>query len=173
MTQWFFTEVSLLAGKLVPVVAIHSLEGLRANRHHTPNPQSGTAQLTQDEDHTSYEQSTRVPFGSPLEKGQEPLTITTIGAGDKHLHALDDPRCTKPSRWRQPPRVTSESRGKTQSPGVSKCNHSKQCTWMLFNLTKWWINQARWVKENWLGSLGCALNRNGQESERKPVTTFI
>ena len=31
-------------------MAIHSLEGSRANRHHRPNPQSGVAQPTQDED---------------------------------------------------------------------------------------------------------------------------
>ena len=37
MTQLFFTEVHLLAGKLVPIVVIHSLGGSRANRHHTPN----------------------------------------------------------------------------------------------------------------------------------------
>ena len=35
----FFIEIHLLAGKLVLVVAIHSLGGLRANWHHTPNPQ--------------------------------------------------------------------------------------------------------------------------------------
>jgi hypothetical protein len=93
----------LLAGKLVPVVAVHSLGGSCANRHYTPNPQSDVAQSTQDKDHTSYEQSTRVPFGSPLGKGQEPLTITMIGAGDKHLPPLDDPRCTKPSRWHVTP----------------------------------------------------------------------
>ena len=46
----FFTEVHLLAGKLVPVVAIHSLGGSRTNRHHMPNPQPGAAQPTQDED---------------------------------------------------------------------------------------------------------------------------
>ena len=34
----FFTEVHLLVGKLVPVVASHSLGGSYANRHHTPNP---------------------------------------------------------------------------------------------------------------------------------------
>ena len=50
----FSFEVHLLAGKLVPVVAIHSLGGSRANWHHTPNPQSGAAQPTQDEDHTSH-----------------------------------------------------------------------------------------------------------------------
>ena len=34
----------------VIIVAIHPLEGSRANRHHTPNPQSGAAQPTQDGD---------------------------------------------------------------------------------------------------------------------------
>ena len=34
----FSSKVHLLAGKLVPVVAIHSLGGSRGNRHHTPNP---------------------------------------------------------------------------------------------------------------------------------------
>ena len=46
----FFTEVHFLAGKLVLVVAIHSLEGSRANRHYMPNPQSGATQPTQDKD---------------------------------------------------------------------------------------------------------------------------
>ena len=46
----FSSEMYLLAGKLVPVVAIHSLGGSRANRHHTPNLQSGATQPTQDED---------------------------------------------------------------------------------------------------------------------------
>ena len=50
----FFTEVHLLAGMLVPVVVIHSLGGSYANRHHTPSPQSGAAQPTQDEDHISH-----------------------------------------------------------------------------------------------------------------------
>ena len=58
-----FTEVHLLAGKLILVVAIHSLGGSHANWYHTL-PQSGAAQPTQDEDHTSHEQSTKVPFGS-------------------------------------------------------------------------------------------------------------
>jgi hypothetical protein len=46
----FSSEVHLLAGKLVPVVAIHSLGGSHTNRHHMPNPQLGVAQKTQDED---------------------------------------------------------------------------------------------------------------------------
>jgi hypothetical protein len=98
MTQWFFTEVHLLADKLVPIVAIHSLGGSHANMHHTSNPQPGAAQPTQDENHTSHEQSTRVPFGSPPGKVQEPLMITTIGARDNHLPLFNNPRCTKPSK---------------------------------------------------------------------------
>jgi hypothetical protein len=39
MTQSIFIDVHLLVGKLVLVVAIHSLRGSCANWHHTPNPQ--------------------------------------------------------------------------------------------------------------------------------------
>jgi hypothetical protein len=39
VTLDFFTEVHLLAGKLVLVVTIHSLGDSRSNWHHTPNPQ--------------------------------------------------------------------------------------------------------------------------------------
>ena len=35
----FFTEIHLLAGKLVLIMAIHSLGGSRANWLHPPNPQ--------------------------------------------------------------------------------------------------------------------------------------
>jgi hypothetical protein len=151
MTQWFFTEVHLLASKLVPVVAIHSLVGSRANRHHTPNLQPGAAQPTQDKDLQAT--SNPLEYLLALYRGKvknpsqlprlEPETITFL-----HSTILAAP---KSSRWRQPPRVTSESRNETQSPSASRCNHSKQCTWMLSNLTKWWINQARWVREEWLG----------------------
>jgi hypothetical protein len=62
----------LLADKLVPVVAIHSPRGLRANRHHTPNLQWVAAQPTQDEDHTSHEQSTKVPLALRQERSRTP-----------------------------------------------------------------------------------------------------
>ena len=119
----FFTEVHLLAGKLVLVVAIHSLGGSRR-----------TTNI--DENHISHEQFTRVPFGSPLGKGQEPLTITTIGARDSHHPPLDDPRCSKPSRWQHPPRVISESHSKTRTPSASGCNHSSNALGFSPNLTK-------------------------------------
>jgi len=41
-----FLQGSLVAGKLVPVVAIHPLGGSRANRHHMNNPLPGGAQPT-------------------------------------------------------------------------------------------------------------------------------
>ena len=85
MTQWFFIEVHLLVGKLVPVVAIHPPEGSRANTHHTPNLQSGAAQPTQDDDPQAtsnpleyilvlYQGKVKNPSQSPQ---SEPETITT------------------------------------------------------------------------------------------------
>ena len=58
----FSSDVHLLAGKLVSIVAIQSLGGSCANRHHTPNLQPGAAQPTQDEDL----QATRNPLELPL-----------------------------------------------------------------------------------------------------------
>jgi hypothetical protein len=58
----FSSKVHLLAGKLVPVVAIHSIGGSRTNRHHTPNLQPGVTQPIQDED----PQATRNPLELPL-----------------------------------------------------------------------------------------------------------
>ena len=107
MTQYFSSEVHLLAGKLVPVVAIHPLGDSCANRHHTPNPQPDAAQPTQDEDPQSHAQSTRVAFGAPMGKAQEPLAITMIRAEDNHVPLLGDPPITGPSRYRQTPRLTS------------------------------------------------------------------
>ena len=63
----FSSEVHLLAGKLVFVVAIHSLGGSRANRHHTPNLQPGATQSRQDED----PQATRNLLELPLVLCQE------------------------------------------------------------------------------------------------------
>jgi hypothetical protein len=102
----FSFEVHLLAVKLVPAVAIHSLGGSRANRHHTPNPQPGAAQPIQDEDPQATHKSTGVAFGAPPGKAQEPLTIIMIRAGDNHLPSLDDSPIIGPSRCQQTPRVT-------------------------------------------------------------------
>ena len=72
MTQDFYPRFTCLLASYVPVVAIHPLGGSCTNRHHTPNPQPGAAQPTQDEDYTSHEQSTRVPFVSPPGKIKNP-----------------------------------------------------------------------------------------------------
>jgi hypothetical protein len=107
-----FIEVHLLTDKLVLVVAIHPLRGSCANWHHTPNPQ--WVPLNQHK--MGITQATSNPLEYLLayrwRKVKNPLTITTIGARDNHLPSLDDPCCSKLSRWWQPPRVTSESRMK-------------------------------------------------------------
>ena len=36
--------------------------------------------------------------------------------------------CSKPSRWRQPPRETRNPQPQ-QSPSATRCNHSSKCTW--------------------------------------------
>ena len=74
----------MLAGKLVLIVAIHPLGGSHTNWYHTLNPQLGAAQPTQDGDHTSHEQSTRVAFGAPPQKAQEPLTNHREVAKNNH-----------------------------------------------------------------------------------------
>jgi hypothetical protein len=57
-----FTEVHLLAGKLVHVVVIHPRGGSRANWHHTPNQQLGAAQPTQDGDPQATHNPLEMPF---------------------------------------------------------------------------------------------------------------
>ena len=78
-------------------MAIHSLGGSRANRHHTPNPQSGAAQPTQDEDPQATSNPLEYLLALRQEKVKnpsqlpqsEPDTITflrsTILAAPSHL----------------------------------------------------------------------------------------
>ena len=93
-----------------------------------------------------HEQSTRVTFRCSSGEGTV-LTITTIGAGDNHQPPLNDPRCSKPSRWRQPSRVTSESRSETRTPSVSRCKHSSNALGFTPNLTRCWI----YDRDEWEG----------------------
>jgi hypothetical protein len=82
----FSSKVHLLASKLVPVVVIYSLGGSRANRHYTPNPQSGAAQPTQDKDPQAMRNPLELPLA--LRRGRhknpsqpqrsEPETITFL-----------------------------------------------------------------------------------------------
>ena len=126
----------MIAGKLVPVVAIHSLGGSRANRHHMPNSQPGAAQPTQDEDPQATRNPLELPFVISHGEGTRTPHNPPIGAGDKHHPPLNDPRCSKPSRCRQTPRVTREIRSETQSPSASRCNHSSNALGFTPNLTK-------------------------------------
>ena len=124
----FFTEVHLLAGKLVLVVEIHSLRGSRTNWHHMPNSQPGATQPTQDEDPQATSNQLELPFAISHGEGTRTPHNPPIGARDKHHPPLNDSRCSKPSRCRQTPRVTREIHNETQSLSASTCNHSMQCT---------------------------------------------
>jgi hypothetical protein len=104
--MFFFSEVHLLASKLVPVVTIHPLRGSHGNRHHMPNPQSGAAQPTQDGNHTSHAQSTRVAFGAPPGKAQEPLINHREVAKNNHRLLPQLLRYSRSLRHQQTPRVT-------------------------------------------------------------------
>jgi hypothetical protein len=142
----FFTKVHLLAGKLVLVVVIHSLGGSRANWHHTPNPQSGATQPTQDEDHTSHEQSTRVAFGASPGRAQEPLTITMIGAEDNHLPPLDDPPITGLSRCQQTSKVTRSPLAQIAQLVPQDARTLSNALDALQSHSRWWNKVCKWVE---------------------------
>ena len=156
----FFTEVHLLASKLVLVVAIHSLRDSRANWHHKPNPQQGATQSAQDENHTSHEQFTRVPFGSPPGKGQEPLTITTIRA--KTITFLRSTILAAPSHLgggnHQEKQMKSAAKHNHQVP-LDAITQSNALGCSQISLDDDPIKQGE--LECWLCSQGCILNTNG------------
>ena len=65
MTQDFSSRFTCLPTSYALVVAIHPLGGSRANRHHMPNPQSGAAQPTQDEDPQAFRDLPRGKLKNP------------------------------------------------------------------------------------------------------------
>ena len=120
----FPLRFTCLPASYIPVVAIHPLGGSRANRHHTPNPQPGAAQPTQDGDPHATSNLLELPFVISHGEGTRTPHNSPIRARDKHHPLLNDPRCSKLSRCRQTLRVIREIRSETQSPSASRCNHS-------------------------------------------------
>ena len=93
--------VHLLIGKLVHVVAIHQLDGSRANGRYKAHPSAGAAQPLTRRDPQATSNPIEMPFATlPQGKLKNPLQLSLIGAGDNHLPPLNDPRCSKPSRGR-------------------------------------------------------------------------
>jgi hypothetical protein len=68
----FSSKVHLLAGKLVPIVTIHSLGGSHTNRHHTPNLQPSAAQPTQDNDPQAMHNLQELPLVLHRERHKNP-----------------------------------------------------------------------------------------------------
>jgi hypothetical protein len=123
----------LLAGKLVPVVVIHSLAGLgitRLTHNRVPHNQHKMRITQATSNPLEYllalrRRKVKNPSQSPR---SEPKTSTflrsTILAAPSGLGA------------RQPPRETSESCSKTQSPSAFRCNHSRNALGFTSNLIK-------------------------------------
>jgi hypothetical protein len=113
---------SVACRQLLHVVETHSLGGSCANRHHTPSPTQGHRKNTR-KGTQSHEQSTRVTFRD-LPRG--------IGTRTPHNHHdrsrrqappfAQRSRCSKPSTWRQPPRVTRESTANTITSATRSAN---------------------------------------------------
>jgi hypothetical protein len=68
-----------------------------------------------------------LPCGSSPGKVQD-LSQSLEPATNNHQHVPKLLRCSKPSRWRQPPRVIRNPQPQ-RSPSATKCNHSSKCTW--------------------------------------------
>ena len=60
-------------------------------------------------------------------EGAIPLIRSLEPAMNNHQHMPDLHRCSKPSRWRQPPRETRNPQPQ-RSPSATRCNHSSKCT---------------------------------------------
>ena len=82
-----------------------------------------------------HEQSTELPFRSPPRWYKTPHKSPEL-AMNNHQYVRKLLRCSKPSRWWQPPRITSESYSKTWTPNASRCNHSTNALGFSPNLTK-------------------------------------
>jgi hypothetical protein len=77
-TPRFLPRFTCLLATYVLVVAIHPLGGSCANRPHTPNPQPGAAQPTQDGDPQATSNSLEMPF------------VISHGEGSRTLHNYFD-----------------------------------------------------------------------------------
>jgi hypothetical protein len=67
-----------------------------------------------------------LPFSSLSGKVQDPSQSLEMATNNHQLMPMFQ-RCSKPSRWRQPPRVTRNPQPQ-RSPSSTKCNHLSKCT---------------------------------------------
>jgi hypothetical protein len=73
-----------------------------------------------------HEQSTRVTFRLSVGKVQDPLQ-SPESATNNHQYVSNLYHCSKPSTWRQPPKVTRTLQPQ-RSPSATRCNHSSKYT---------------------------------------------
>ena len=125
----FSPGVHVLAGTLCPCcvdqhLVVRRLRGVARTSsplgHRKNRPTSEVAQW--------HEQSTRVTFRLSAREGTK--TPHNHQEMTKNNHQLVPLllRCSKPSRWRQPPILTRKSQP-NRFPSTTRCNHSSKCTW--------------------------------------------
>ena len=68
-----------------------------------------------------------LPFGALSGKAQDP-SQSPEPATNNHQHMPKLLRCSKMSRWQQPPRQTRNLQPQL-SPSATRCNHSSKYTW--------------------------------------------
>jgi hypothetical protein len=171
MTHDFYSEVHVLTSTLIPIVsAVHLV--VRELIDTTRSPWLGRRKNLPQVRVTQWnEQFTRVSFGSSPAKSQEPLTIT-IGIATNKLQLMPiTSSCSKPSRWRQPPRITRKPQSQWFS--APRCNHSSKCTMYHSHLTMTMNQWRRLVGGVCLTSQGCITDENMQESELEPAQVYL
>jgi len=125
----FSPEVHVLAGTLHPRcvdqhLVVRQLRGVARTSSSVGHRKNlPTSEVTQ-----WHEQSTRVTFRSPPGKVQKTSHNHWEMATSNHQLMSILLRCSKPSRWRQLPRVTRKPQLK-RSPSATRCNHSSKYTW--------------------------------------------
>jgi hypothetical protein len=158
VTHNFSPEVHMLAVTLRPHCVDHHfvVRWLIGN----PKPSSPRApqEPTASEVTQWHEQFTRVAFGVPPRKAQHPLTNHWEVAKNKHHSCHNSSAASKPSRWRQPLRVTRIPQPMlTQVP--TRCKLTSKCTRDHSN-SLWFVNQAREMSGR-----GCAQLKRMLESQ--------
>ena len=154
MTQWFFTEVHLLPGKLVPVVAMHPLDVSQANGQ-CQIPWWELARNIHKMGILQTTDSTRVGFReSPARIASRPLTIHRSETKHKHPASLNNPATPSGLACRE----TRKSNKQSQPPwrtNATRCNLQSKCTWTHSILLKSMQSSKEMSGEEYAQLKGC------------------
>jgi hypothetical protein len=169
---WFFSRGSRACWHASPLCVDHTLGGSWANWHHA-KPTLGHRKNLPEVRVTQWQkQSNRVPFGSPPGKGQEPLTNHREMATNNHQLVPMLLHYSKPSRWRQPPRVTRKpqpQRSQVPLDAITQANALGIIPNLTIMMNQWW----KWVGGVCLGSQECITDENVQVRQLQPCLFYL